>query len=152
MSGHPDSQQRVHAPTRAAELDPRIDHQAWWDARMAAGATRSEVAQEWRQMNSSVTLSNGHVRRVDYVAGAVILLVRSVCEEMGVKFIVAAFDWPTKGAHVCIRTPAAGFSRVTSADGLSELRNAEYAALSALRAHRASLFGQRPMHRAFATP
>lgn len=122
-------------------LDPRIDHEAWWQAELDAGRPVDDISARWRQMNSSVTLSNGEVRDVDYHSGAAILLVQTVCEEMGAHYSIESFDWPTPGAHVCIRTHAAQFTRVTSADGLTDLREAEGAALAALKVHRSSLLG-----------
>jgi hypothetical protein len=125
----------------ATVIDPRIDHEAWWQAELDAGRSMDDIRVRRRQMNSAVTQSNGEVREVDHHAGAAILLVKTVCEEMGVRYSIEPFDWPTPGAHVCIRTQAARFACVTSADGLTDLREAEGAALAALKTHRSSLLG-----------
>ncbi len=130
--------------TNSPVLDPRIDHEAWWRAELDAGHSMDDVGSRWRQMNSSVTLSNGEVREVNYHAGAAILLIRDVCEEMGARYVIESFDWPTPGANVCIRTESVHFQRVTSVDGLSDIRDAESAALAALKTHRSSLFGSAP--------
>lgn len=141
--------QPILAPTAATpefhvNLDPRIDHDAWWAACIAAGVDIDALSREWRQMNSSVTMTSGEVREVDYHAGATILLVKAVCEELGARYRIESFDWPSAGENVCIRTEARRFGCVSSADSLGELRMAEDAALAALARHRSSLYGSAP--------
>ena len=131
--------------TSTADLDPRIDYEAWQQAELDAGHSMDDIRAHWRLLNSSVTLSNGEVREVNYHAGATILLVQAVCEEIGARYIIESYNWPTPGVNVCIRTEATSFQRVTSVDGLSHLQDAEAAALAALKAHRASLFGSAAM-------
>jgi hypothetical protein len=133
-------------------LDPRIDHDAWWKARLSDGVDIDALRLEWREMNSSVTLASGEVREVDCHAGAAILLVKTVCEELGARFRIETFDWPSAGDTVCIRTEARHFSCVSSADSLGDLRMAEGAALAALARHRSSLFGSAPARKRRASP
>lgn len=120
---------------------PYLDHDEWWRAKAAANEDLDALAEQWRQMNSTVTLCDGSVRAVNCEAGAAIHLLQAVCIEVGARYRIETFDWPTPGAHVCIRTQARHFPRVTSADSLGDIRMVEDAARAALAAYRSSLFG-----------
>lgn len=125
-------------------LNPYTDHEAWFDAQLAAGMSRDELMQLWREMNSVVVMPDGTRFKVSHYNGAAIHLVKAVCEEMGVPYTLGHLDWPNKGDNICIRTPARHFDRVTSSDCIGNMDLMEGAARAALAQHRAGLFGSQP--------
>lgn len=119
--------------------DWRLDGSGWMSCAIRRGV-RWHTALRWlRQRQKRVRLPSGEVFNTDHIAGSAIHAVQAVCEQLGAKYRVEYFDWPTPQANVRIRTEAHNFSCVTTADDTHDLENAEWCALAALKNHRTSL-------------